>query len=602
MFGSDRISEINHLYIFLAKDLRGHDWKIVNIKIYVLNKGPVNEWYEIIFSYAKYSHKARQWMINYFLLENPTILVQFLLDCPSNEIRNTLSKILVTLVHLSYTDLPREITLENLISIPNQPSITMLALGNTRPSENTSPSRNQITVTSLNNIMTTITNTNLSGLENKTYFMIETDSLVYTLISLISKRDLIHEQTAKYLVQYFQFFNYYLLLGAQQCLHLIRCDVPYVFIQFAIDELPMSLSNINLNSCSPSSGSSFPNYSKIQNTTYQNSSNCITQYTDLTKLYCVVSTLLRCFDIDSFCSTISNSTEIPQNPYNHFNELRQQENVQSLQIAAQCPKIPAKLSELILKRTNFVKKMLEEASGMDETIKLVKFLCWENMSFSLDLINELLWMTAFHSSYELKPHLEMLYHILGIADSWQTRRLMCALQGIANEREGLFDVILKSQNHFQKRAYQIIKMMVQLFTTSNFANDLLNSDEELKTKWKQARNWLYNEMERCRMLNMPNYSFYQSPQSNETSQTYYLERTQSARNTLEKALKICPQSRQGTNDSCQNDHNEGEEEEDEEDEEADGEEEAYESISDEENFEYRAKLDGDFGKRLPNQQ
>ena len=39
---------------------------------------------------------------------------------------------------------------------------------------------------------------------------------------------------------------------------------------------------------------------------------------------------------------------------------------------------------------------------------------------------------------------------------------------------------------------------------------------------------------------MPNYTYFQSPQSNETSQTYYLERTQSARITLEKAMKIFP--------------------------------------------------------------
>jgi hypothetical protein len=42
------------------------------------------------------------------------------------------------------------------------------------------------------------------------------------------------------------------------------------------------------------------------------------------------------------------------------------------------------------------------------------------------------------------------------------------------------------------------------------------------------------------MYNIPNYTYFQSPQSNETSQTYYLERTQSARITLEKALKIFP--------------------------------------------------------------
>lgn len=45
---------------------------------------------------------------------------------------------------------------------------------------------------------------------------------------------------------------------------------------------------------------------------------------------------------------------------------------------------------------------------------------------------------------------------------------------------------------------------------------------------------------------------------------------------------------------------EDEDDEEEEDEDADGEEEAYESISDEDNFEYRPKLDGEFGKRLPN--
>lgn len=151
-------------------------------------------------------------------------------------------------------------------------------------------------------------------------------------------------------------------------------------------------------------------------------------------------------------------------------------------------------------------------------------------------------MIAYHYSYELKPHLEMLYHILCMNDTWQVRRIMCSLQGIANEREGLFEIIAKSQNHYQKRAYQIIKMLVQLFTTCDLAIDLMNKEEELKRKWKQSRNWFFNEMEKCRMYNMPNYSYFQTPQSNETSQTYFLERTQSARLTLEKALRICPQN------------------------------------------------------------
>jgi ubiquitin carboxyl-terminal hydrolase 9/24 len=71
---------------------------------------------------------------------------------------------------------------------------------------------------------------------------------------------------------------------------------------------------------------------------------------------------------------------------------------------------------------------------------------------------------TYHYSYELKPHLDLLFHVIIISDSWQTKRLMLAFNGIPNDKDGLFDIISRSQNHYQKRAYQIIKMLVQLFT------------------------------------------------------------------------------------------------------------------------------------------
>ena len=69
----------------------------------------------------------------------------------------------------------------------------------------------------------------------------------------------------------------------------------------------------------------------------------------------------------------------------------------------------------------------------------------------------------YHYSYELKPHLDLLLHILIINDSWQLRRLLFSLNGIPNDKDGLFDIISRSQSHYQKRAYQVIKMLVQLF-------------------------------------------------------------------------------------------------------------------------------------------
>ena len=360
---------------------------------------------------------------------------------------------------------------------------------------------------------------------NKLHFINQSDTIIQTLLSILSKRDLINEQSSKYLIQYFQYFNYYSTLGIQQCLHLIKYDVPLTLILFALDELPTTLSNINLSSAlltsstSSTSGSFGLNYSRLSNNMHgggnntNSNSNCTSQYADLNKLYCVVSTLLRCYDVSSYCQPLqqdsnsnnNNNQTLGPNPYSHYAEIRlqqqqSQENPASNNNNKLHPnpifKLPPKIEEIIFKRSNYLKKLLDDAPNLEETVKLVKFLCWENMNFTVVLLNELLWMAAYHYSYELKPHLELLYHILTINDSWQLRRIIMALTGIQNDREGLFEIIFKSQNHYQKRAYQVIKMLVQLFSTCDLAIDLLNKDEDLKKKWKQSRSWFFHEMEK----------------------------------------------------------------------------------------------------------
>ena len=54
--------------------------------------------------------------------------------------------------------------------------------------------------------------------------------------------------------------------------------------------------------------------------------------------------------------------------------------------------------------------------------------------------------------------------MLLLEDSWQNHRIHNALKGIPDDRDGLFDTIQRSKSHYQKRAYQCIKMMVMLFT------------------------------------------------------------------------------------------------------------------------------------------
>lgn len=130
------------------------------------------------------------------------------------QIRNTFNKIIVALVHLTYSDPPMEVKLNDLMSLPNQPSLTVLVTSN-------ETSAHQTTTISLNSLVNSLhasnsTTSTLTSLENKFYNFYQSDSLIHTLLSLLSKRDLINEQSSKYLIQYFQFFNYYLSLGIQQ--------------------------------------------------------------------------------------------------------------------------------------------------------------------------------------------------------------------------------------------------------------------------------------------------------------------------------------------------------------------------------------------------
>ena len=122
------------------------------------------------------------------------------------------------------------------------------------------------------------------------------------------------------------------------------------------------------------------------------------------------------------------------------------------------------------------------------------------------------------------------------------------LKGIPDEhtaREGLFDIIHKSKSHHQKRAYQCIKLLVALFSQCEAAKTLLDESEDIRVKWSWAVNWLNEELERGRGhypgSGQFSYNNWSPPaQSNETANGYFLERSHSARLTLEKACELLP--------------------------------------------------------------
>lgn len=115
------------------------------------------------------------------------------------------------------------------------------------------------------------------------------------------------------------------------------------------------------------------------------------------------------------------------------------------------------VAEILFVRTSYVKKIIEDCSNSEETVKLLRFSCWENPQFSSTVLSELLWQVnivvivlevcllvyaqktvdkikfivcpqvAYSYTYELRPYLDLLLQILLIEDSWQTHRSDCFL-------------------------------------------------------------------------------------------------------------------------------------------------------------------------------
>ena len=79
---------------------------------------------------------------------------------------------------------------------------------------------------------------------------------------------------------------------------------------------------------------------------------------------------------------------------------------------------------------SYLKKLIEEANAQEDTKKLLQFCSWENPTFSHAVLHELLWQIAIAYTHELRPYLDLLFHILMMQDSWQSIRIQKSLRGI----------------------------------------------------------------------------------------------------------------------------------------------------------------------------
>ncbi|XP_038658042.1 probable ubiquitin carboxyl-terminal hydrolase FAF-X isoform X4 [Scyliorhinus canicula] len=413
-------------------------------------RGPASEWYDALCILLRHSKNVRCWFAHNVLFAYPNRFSEYLLECPSTEVRSAFAKLIVFIAHFSLQDGPC-------------PS----------PFASPGPSTQAFDNLSLS------------------------DHLLRAVLNLLRREVSEH---GRHLTQYFNLFVMYANLGVAEKTQLLKLNVPATFMLVALDEGPGPPIKY--------------------------------QYAELGKLYAVVSQLVRCCDVSSRMQSSINGNPPLSNPYGDPN------------LSQPIMTIQQSVADILFVRTSYVKKIIEDCSNSEETIKLLRFCCWENPQFSSTVLSELLWQVAYSYTYELRPYLDLLLQILLIEDSWQTHRIHNALKGIPDDRDGLFDTIQRSKNHYQKRAYQCIKCMVALFSSCPVAYQILQSNGDLKRKWTWAVEWLGEELERRPYPGNPQYTYNNwSPpvQSNETSNGYFLERSHSARMTLAKACELCPE-------------------------------------------------------------
>lgn len=113
--------------------------------------------------------------------------------------------------------------------------------------------------------------------------------------------------------------------------------------------------------------------------------------------------------------------------------------------------------------------------------------------------------------------------------------------GLSDDKDGLIDIVDRNKTSHPKKAYLFMKCITNMIERGNVAHKVIQSSPELSRKWNLAIDWLNHELDR-RAPGGSSYAYTTSswsPPSNESSNgSFFLERSLSAKVTLEKAMDL----------------------------------------------------------------
>eukprot|EP01018_Ginkgo_biloba_P002353 Gb_35991 [translate_table: standard] len=239
---------------------------------------------------------------------------------------------------------------------------------------------------------------------------------------------------------------------------------------------------------------------------------------DLSYLHSIVSLLLRNCDTSVKNEKISceDATErrMPlSNPH---------------QLPGQTFDLPKDAEETIFKHRLYTNILIETCPDQEEVIKLFEFCSWQNQTFSLSLLQDIMEFVQRPLNNEINGILNLMLRLLLLNDSLQTLRQEIFLLGFENFPMGVMDLLM-SRITSHKR-YTLLKFVVKLVADSPDTRMLLLGKQ---AEWKRVVDWLQDQLH-----NGSSVSIHGSRVSNEDISRDRLQRTNTAEWTLRHARNL----------------------------------------------------------------
>lgn len=252
---------------------------------------------------------------------------------------------------------------------------------------------------------------------------------------------------------------------------------------------------------------------------------------DFSCLHSIVSLLLRSCDI----SKIQNIPDVESTNMSFETEdcvatSRQVAAANPLQLPPPLFPVPREAVDSVFRQRLYSTVLIETCPEHEEVAKLLEFCCWQNETFSLWVIQDVLEALQRAPSSEMKPLLALLLRIVFLEDSLKTLRQESLLLGNENFRSGLMAIVVTRVMGTQKR-YTLIKFVVKLVAACPAVRVHLNGR---KSDWKRVVDWLQEELQ---SYGSPS-SISVPPMSNEDVSNGHLQRTSSAEWTLTNARNL----------------------------------------------------------------